>query len=108
MSQVFTKETFLQLSISTLFIASTAVAMADGEGKKTYDEACGVCHTAGIAGAPKLGDKAAWTARIATGKDALYTVALKGKGAMPAKGGRADLSDDAIKAVVDYMIAESK
>jgi cytochrome c5 len=62
----------------------------------------------GAAGSPKLGDKAAWEARIATGNDALYASALNGKGAMPAKGGRADLSDDAVKAAVDYMVAQSK
>ena len=56
----------------------------------------------------KLGDKAAWEPRIAQGKDAMYASALNGKGAMPAKGGRADLSDDAVKAAVDYMVAQSK
>jgi cytochrome c5 len=62
----------------------------------------------GAAGSPKLGDKAAWEPRIAQGKDALYASVLKGKGAMPAKGGRADLSDEAVKAAVDYMVAQSK
>ena len=79
--------------------------MADG--KATYKEACGVCHAAGIAGAPKLGDKAAWAPRIATGNDALYMTALKGKGTMPAKGGRADISDGDVKASVDYMISQA-
>ena len=77
-------------------------------GKATYDSACTACHTTGIAGAPKLGDKAAWTTRLAQGKPALYTAALKGKGAMPAKGGNASLSDDAVKAAVDFMLASAK
>ncbi|MEE9309540.1 MAG: c-type cytochrome [Cocleimonas sp.] len=101
-----TKTTLLKSSLLSIALASSAIAIADGEA--TYKDACAVCHTAGIAGAPKLGDKEAWTARIATGNDALYEVALKGKGAMPAKGGRTELSDDDVKAVVDYMVAQSK
>ncbi len=54
--------------------------------------------------APKPGDAAAWEPRLAKGKDVLYTSAISGIGAMPAKGGRADVSDDAVKAAVDYMI----
>ena len=76
--------------------------------KDTYSAACFACHGTGAAGAPILGDKAAWAERIAAGEDALYTNAIKGKGGMPPKGGRADLSDDVIKSVVDYMVAESK
>ena len=76
--------------------------------KDVYATACFACHGTGAAGAPKLGDKAAWAARIAAGTDALYTNAIKGKGGMPPKGGRADLSDDTIKSIVDYMVAESK
>ncbi len=101
-----TKTTLLKSSLLSIALASSAIAIADG--KATYTEACAVCHTAGIAGAPKLGDKEAWAARIATGMDALYETSLKGKGAMPAKGGRADISDDDIKAVVDYMVEQSK
>ena len=81
-------------------------AMADGAA--TYKEACAACHATGAALSPKMGDKAAWTPRIATGKDALYTSVINGKGAMPPKGGRMDLGDDVIKAAVDYMIAQNK
>ena len=84
----------------------TGSAMADGAA--TYKQACFACHDTGAAGSPKIADKAAWGPRIATGKDALYASAINGKGAMPPKGGRADLSDDAIKAAVDYIIAQSK
>jgi len=79
---------------------------ADGAG--IYNTACAACHGTGAAGAPKLGDKAAWAPRIAKGKDALYTTSIKGKGAMPPKGGRADMSDAVIKSAVDYMISKSK
>ena len=101
-----TKTTFIKSSLISIVLATSATAMADGEA--TYKDACFVCHAAGIAGAPKLGDKAAWAPRIATGNDALYATALNGKGAMPAKGGRADISDDDVKAAVDYMVNQAK
>lgn len=72
------------------------------DGKKVYDASCAACHGTGAAGAPKLGDKAAWAPRLKQGNDALYASALKGKGAMPPKGG-SSASDDEIKAAVDYM-----
>lgn len=77
-------------------------------GKATYDATCSVCHAAGVAGAPKLGDKAAWAPRLKAGKDALVAAVIKGKGAMPPKGGNTSLSDDAVKAAVDYMTATAK
>jgi len=88
--------------------AAAKTADAGAAGKSTYDSACAVCHGAGVAGAPRLGDKGAWGPRIAAGKPALYNAALKGKGAMPPKGGQAALSDDAVKAAVDYMLAAAK
>jgi len=72
-------------------------------GEQVYQSACAVCHAAGIAGAPKLGDAAAWEPRIAQGDDTMYEHAIKGLNAMPAKGGNMSLSDDAVKAAVDYM-----
>lgn len=90
--------------------AAPAKLAADA-GKKTYEAACIACHGAGIAGAPKFGDKAAWAPRIKQGKDVLYTHAIKGfqgkAGMMPAKGGSA-ASDEEVKAAVDYLIAASK
>ena len=89
----------------------TAAAPAAGgkvDGKSTYDTTCMACHGTGVAGAPKFGDKAAWAPRLAQGKDALYGSALKGKGAMPPKGGNTALPDDAVKAAVDYMTAAAK
>jgi cytochrome c oxidase subunit 2 len=85
-----------------------AAAPGKVDGKATYEATCTVCHGAGIAGAPKFGDKAAWAPRIKEGKDAMYAVALKGKGAMPPKGGNTALSDEAVKAAVDYMAAAAK
>ena len=83
-------------------------ATAKVDGKKIFESTCTVCHGAGIAGAPKFGDKAAWAPRLATGIDTLYKVALGGKGAMPPKGGNKDLSDAEVKAAVDYMAAAVK
>ena len=80
----------------------------NGAGKKTFDAVCTACHSTGVAGAPKFGDKAAWAPRIATGKETLYNAALHGLRAMPAKGGNPSLSDADVKAAVDYMVAAAK
>ena len=85
-----------------------AAAPAKADGKTTFDTVCTACHGMGIAGAPKFGDKAAWAPRVAQGKNALYNSALHGKGAMPPKGGNPGLSDDAVKAAVDYMVNAAK
>ena len=89
---------------------AAAAPAAEGkvDGKATYEQICQACHTAGLAGAPKLGDAAAWGPRVAKGKDTLYTHALQGFNAMPAKGGNPGLSDDQVKASVDFMIAAVK
>ncbi len=89
-------------------VVAEAPAAPSINGKKIYDSACFACHASGVAGSPKLGDKAAWAPRISTGIDALYTTSLKGKGAMPPKGGNMSLSDDKVKAAVDYMVEQSK
>ena len=83
--------------------------LADGE--SDYKSSCFACHDGGIAGAPKLGDKENWAPRIAQGNEKLYSNAINGfqgsAGFMPPRGGSA-LSDDAIKAVVDYMVSKSQ
>jgi len=78
------------------------------DGKKIYDATCIACHGTGVAGAPKLGDKAAWAPHIKGGVPHLYEIALKGKGAMPAKGGNASLAEADVKAAVDYMVNAAK
>jgi cytochrome c5 len=90
--------------------ASTPVAAAGGADttKTIYGSSCAACHDSGAAGAPKLGDKAAWAARIKAGKESLYNSALKGKNAMPPKGGNASLSDEDVKQVVDYMVTQAQ
>ena len=82
-----------------------AAAKTDaGKGKSVFDAACTACHTAGVAGAPKAGDKAAWAPRLKAGMEALYTSSLKGNNAMPPKGGNLSLADADVKAAVDYLV----
>jgi cytochrome c5 len=103
---------------TALAIQQTAVPVAAGnapaagaaqptDGKSVYESACVACHGAGIAGAPRIGDKAAWAPRIAQGTATLEKHAIEGfqgsTGVMPAKGGRADLSDEAVRAAVEYL-----
>ncbi len=80
-------------------------------GLKVYNEACLICHDEGVGGAPVNGDASAWSARIALGNDTLYQHAIEGytgeAGFMPAKGARLDLSDEEVRAAVDYMVDES-
>lgn len=78
------------------------------KGKSVYDTACAACHATGVAGAPKTGDKAAWAPRLKAGTEALYASAIKGKNAMPPKGGNLALSDADVKAAVDYLVGQSK
>ena len=89
--------------------ATTTVAVSYANGTEVYENVCKTCHALGLVGAPKPGDKADWGPRIAKGKATLYEHAVKGftgsKGAMPAKGGRMDLSDDLIHQAVDHLIA---
>jgi len=87
-------------------VASSAEAAGDAaKGKAIYDQVCMACHAAGVAGAPRTGDKAAWTPRLGSGVDHLYASALKGKGAMPPKGGNPALPDADVKAAVDYLVS---
>lgn len=87
---------------ATLAFAATAQAEADGEA--VYNQACMACHMTGAAGAPIRGDAEAWGPRIEKGMDTLYTHSLEGFNAMPAKGGQMGLSDEEVKAAVDYMV----
>jgi cytochrome c5 len=91
--------------------AAAAPATASAAGQTLYNATCVACHGAGIAGAPKVGDKAAWAPRIAQGNNVLYDHAIKGfqgkAGVMPPKGG-SSAPDADVKAAVDYMVASAK
>jgi cytochrome c5 len=88
--------------------APASATVAAGAGEALYKQACAVCHTAGVAGAPKFGDKAAWAARVGAGVNGLTASVIKGKGAMPPKGGAGAASDADIRASVEYMLAAVK
>lgn len=85
-----------------------AAAPAAADGKKIYDSTCMACHATGAAGAPKVGDQAAWQPRIAQGMDTLVNHAINGIRAMPPKGTCATCSDADLRAAVEYMVGESK
>ncbi len=89
-----------------------AVAVAAGgasrSGQAVYDASCAMCHGAGVGGAPKVGDKAAWAPSIAQGKDTLHKNAITGIRAIPPKGTCASCSDDEVMAAVDFMAGKSK
>ena len=92
-------------------VPAAAPAKVAIDGQKVFAAACTACHTAGVAGAPKVGDKAAWAPRVKQGNTVLYDHAIKGyqgkAGYMPAKGG-SSASDEEVKAAVDYMVGTAK
>ena len=98
-----------QSSTTTTQVAVTEAAV---DGQKVYQSACIACHGAGVAGAPMVGNAAAWADRIAAGNDSLYANAIDGlvgsSGVMPAKGGNPTLSDAEVKAAVDHMVSQSQ
>ena len=88
-----------------------AAPVSDGkprDGATVYKAICSACHLAGLAGAPKTGDKAAWAPRIATGQAALLKSAINGKNAMPPRAGDPTLSDDELKAAVEFLVGKAK
>lgn len=93
-------------------VAAPAAVADNGVGKSVYNKVCAMCHAAGVAGAPKPGDKADWGPRIAQGPDVLHKHALEGftgaKGMMPPRGGGTSLTDDEVKAAVNHMVAASR
>jgi cytochrome c5 len=94
-----------QLSVGGTAGGGTAVAAAgEVNGEQVYNTACMACHATGAAGAPKHGNKDEWAPRIAQGKDVLYDHSIHGFKAMAPKGGFTNLSDDQVKAAVDYMV----
>lgn len=77
------------------------------KGEQVYTATCLACHGAGVLGAPKFGDKAVWAPRIAQGADTLHANAINGVKMMPPRGGNASLTDEDVKAAVDYMVSKS-
>ena len=88
--------------------AQGAAVAAKLDGATVYASGCNVCHAAGVAGAPKFGDKSAWAPRLAQGIDGLTASVIKGKGAMPPRGAVPNASDAELRAAVTHMLAAAK
>jgi cytochrome c5 len=88
--------------------APEPVTAPTGSGAEVYQAHCAACHAEGVAGAPKTGDKEAWSGKIASGLDMLVKNAINGIGTMPAKGGNPNLSDEDVRAAVEYMVEQSR
>lgn len=105
-------ESTMESTIVAPTVAVAAPAVKQVSGEKIYKSTCFACHDTGVAGAPKIGDKALWESRITAGNEAMYASAINGKqssvGVMPPKGGNFSLSDDETKAAVDYMMSQSQ
>ena len=95
----------LGAALAACVLTQPAVA---ADGKTVYGQTCAACHASGLAGAPKIGDKAAWDPRTGAGKGGLVASVVKGKGAMPPKAGNASLTEDDIGAAIDYMLEQLK
>ena len=86
--------------------STKSITVASDPGESLYNTVCQACHSAGIAGAPKTGDKTAWSSRIDLSNDVLYASVINGKNMMPARGGATGATDDDIREAVDYMLSK--
>ena len=98
---------FLTLTLGFALVPTLAHAQAPRSGEYIVSTQCAKCHGSGVAGAPKIGDRAAWSARVKPGVDSLVRSAIKGHGGMPSRGGMADLTDPEIRDAVIYMVTRS-
>ncbi len=102
-------KSFLSAVCLALLLFSVATVSASEDiGMSVYTKSCSACHTSGVMGAPKVGDKAAWTGLIAEGVETLTHNAIKGEGKMPPKGGNMQLTDAEVQAAVEHMVKMSK
>jgi cytochrome c5 len=95
-------------TITCSWLAVTAMPLYAADGEAVFNNNCKMCHGSGMMGAPKAGDVEAWKPRIAKGKDVLYDHAINGfrdKAMMPPRGGKKSLTDEEVKAAVDYMMS---
>ena len=98
----------LVFCLALLVFSVVTVSASDEIGQSVYTKSCATCHDSGVMGAPKLGDKTAWSGLIAEGVDDLTHNAIMGEGKMPPKGGNMQLTDAEVKAAVMYMMEKSK
>ncbi|HTH94530.1 MAG TPA: c-type cytochrome [Rhodocyclaceae bacterium] len=90
--------------VASVEVSNVAANAGQRSGEELFNSACTACHTAGVMGAPKAHDKAAWQARLGGNLKALVAVAMKGKGSMPPKGGVADATEEEITKAVEFMM----
>src|SRR4029078_9988319 len=90
---------------SFLWIGIAAAQPAERSGKEVVDAQCSKCHQEGKGGAPKIGDRDAWTQRVKKGLDKTVSEAIKGHGGMPARGDKADLTDREVRNAILYMVS---
>jgi len=98
----------LTASVFAITIMSFSLPAFSNDGEAIYKKTCKLCHATGMLESPKFADKDAWKDRIAKGKDVLYDHAINGFNKMLPKGGKKSLSDDEVKAAVDYMVDAAK
>jgi cytochrome c5 len=99
----FLRRSILVFAAAGMVTASGFSSAADGRG--VYLRACAACHAIGTAGAPRLGDSRAWAPRLEAGASVLDASVLRGRGAMPPKGGNASLTDEDVRAALAYMLS---
>ena len=101
----------LPLLVAVITLGYSVLIPACADAEKDYNTTCAACHNLGVAGAPRLGDYAAWKSRIAQGNKTLYDHAINGytgeSGVMPPKGGFVDLSNNRVKAIVEFMVSKA-
>ena len=96
-------KTMVVCGVALALLTATTICRAKS-GDEVYASTCATCHATGVAAAPRYGNKADWAARVKLGKEALYASALKGKGAMPPRGGNDRLSESDVRNAVDHML----
>jgi cytochrome c5 len=94
--------------LAMMLLITSAAPVWGADGKAIYDSVCYKCHRTGVDEAPKTGNKAEWAPRIVQGMEVLYKSVIEGKGAMDPRAGRPELSDEEIKAGVEYLVGLAK
>lgn len=105
MENHMSKKLVISSMLGLMVLANTSTFAESG--RQVYKTYCTFCHKTGLNGAPKMGDDTYWSESIKKGKETVYSNAINGVGSMPPKGGASNLSDEEIKAAVDYMVSRS-
>ena len=96
------------LALALLISSAPELAALAADGKSVYDRVCYKCHRSGVDGAPKTGNKEDWTPRVAKGKEELLKSVIEGKGEMPPRAKKPELTDDELKAAVEYLLEKAQ